>query len=352
MEYNGIDVSSLQGFIDWNKLNPSDINFAMIRATYGTSGLDVRFEENIRNIIDSKIHAGVYHEVHANNFDDAYKEARYFISKIKKFSVGYPAAFHIQKNIDKNKTIEIIKIFADTLKKSNYYPLLLISEDLLQNFSDTKKINEIDIWLIGDSLNFKKNVGMLRHSNLGSIRYIGDNVNLNVAYKNYAEIIKEFLRNNNKDEKSDMLNQKNMALKTIDKLKESKIDNKTENLSTSPIIPSNFNSEFTNFETIEHKVLDGETIWELARIYLGSWSKYREIMDINSLSDEIIHFGQILKIPLVYKTDIYKVRDNDNLCSIAAKLLGNENRYYEIMKFNGLETSMIVPGQNLKIPVT
>lgn len=48
---------------------------------------------------------------------------------------------------------------------------------------------------------------------------------------------------------------------------------------------------------------------------------------------------------------IYKVKKNDSLWSIAAKYLGDGNRYKEIMALNGLTSDMIRTNQTLKIPV-
>ena len=47
MEYNGIDVSELQGNINWARVAQNGINFAMVRATYDSSGMDSQFEKNI-----------------------------------------------------------------------------------------------------------------------------------------------------------------------------------------------------------------------------------------------------------------------------------------------------------------
>lgn len=39
------------------------------------------------------------------------------------------------------------------------------------------------------------------------------------------------------------------------------------------------------------------TLWALASTYLGSGSRYKEIMRLNGLTSEIIHVGQVLKMP-------------------------------------------------------
>ena len=48
--------------------------------------------------------------------------------------------------------------------------------------------------------------------------------------------------------------------------------------------------------------------------------------------------------------DTYVVQDGDNLWSIALKLLGDGSRWIEIFELNNLATTVIHPGQVLKIP--
>lgn len=43
----GIDVSKWQGNIDWAKLKASGIQFAIIKATEGTTVVDSRFQQNV-----------------------------------------------------------------------------------------------------------------------------------------------------------------------------------------------------------------------------------------------------------------------------------------------------------------
>lgn len=50
---------------------------------------------------------------------------------------------------------------------------------------------------------------------------------------------------------------------------------------------------------LEHRVVRGDTPWELAQKYLGKGARYTEIMDYNGLKhDATIYAGQVLKIPV------------------------------------------------------
>lgn len=46
-----------------------------------------------------------------------------------------------------------------------------------------------------------------------------------------------------------------------------------------------------------HTVVRGDTLWALAKQYLGSGTRYKEIMRLNGMASEIIRVGQVLKIP-------------------------------------------------------
>ncbi|MEE0100843.1 MAG: LysM peptidoglycan-binding domain-containing protein [Acutalibacteraceae bacterium] len=49
-------------------------------------------------------------------------------------------------------------------------------------------------------------------------------------------------------------------------------------------------------------------------------------------------------------TRTYTVKSGDSLWAIAAKQLGNGNRYKEIKSLNGLSSDTIYAGQVLKLP--
>ncbi len=110
-----------------------------------------------------------------------------------------------------------------------------------------------------------------------------------------------------------------------------------------------------------HRVQSGDTLWTIAQQYLGSGSRYPEIMQLNGLTSDRIYPGMELKIPgtsgntptkpeTTYRE--YTVRRGDSLWKIARTCLGSGNRYSEIMEINGLKSDTIYPGQVLKLPVS
>ena len=108
-----------------------------------------------------------------------------------------------------------------------------------------------------------------------------------------------------------------------------------------------------------HQVRSGDTLWKLAEQYLGRGSRYREIMRLNDMTSDRIYPGMQLKIPgtqgsMQPKPEVsyreYTVKRGDTLWKIARTYLGSGNRYTEIMEINGLASDIIHPGQVLKLP--
>ena len=46
-----------------------------------------------------------------------------------------------------------------------------------------------------------------------------------------------------------------------------------------------------------HTVAHGDTLWAIAKKYLGNGSRYTEIVKLNGLKSSVIYTGQKLKIP-------------------------------------------------------
>ena len=106
-----------------------------------------------------------------------------------------------------------------------------------------------------------------------------------------------------------------------------------------------------------YTVKTGDTLWDIAQNELGNGARYREIMELNGLKNEIIYPGQVLKLPSANSGNsgsqtvkTYTVKTGDTLWDIAKNQLGKGSRYKEIVSLNDLNSSIIYPGQILKLP--
>lgn len=100
-----------------------------------------------------------------------------------------------------------------------------------------------------------------------------------------------------------------------------------------------------------YTVKTGDTLFGIAAKYGTTYQKlasYNGITNPNKIS-----VGQKIKIPGGGSgggTRTYTVKAGDSLWAIAAKQLGNGNRYKEIKSLNGLSSDTIHAGQVLKLP--
>ena len=355
MKYNGIDVSELQGDIDWASVSSSGIEFAMIRATYDSSGVDCQFVQNIYGISKTDIDAGAYHESSAQSVNEAVSEANNFLDVIKPYNFSYPLALQIESEVamqtGKEFFTNIILAFLDVVKNAGYCPLLYARTKMLEKNIDVDRIPDTDIWLADLTNNPEacpndyKNITIWQYSNRGNVQGTTGNINLNVSYVNYPEVIKRQEQKYHLDHchhhKIPNHYDNNTSIGADSKMNS---DNNA-NLGTS--LESDFSEPY--FYIVEK----GDTLRSIANKFLGNPEQYKSIMDLNGLNRPVVFAGQTLRIPQNIDSNVilHRVQAGDTLWKISERFLGYGPRYSEIMNLNGLTTDMIYPGQIIKIQV-
>jgi lysozyme len=198
----GIDVSKHQGSINWPLVKQNDIEFAMIRVGYGSSSgdscvLDPRFMENVNGALGVGIEVGIYLYSYAKSPEAARKEAQFVLKNITPYSgkLAYPIVFDIedksQKKLGKAVITDMVKAFCETIENAGYYTSLYTYLDFLRNYLDINALKKYDLWLAHWTDNPSKayEYGMWQYTSKGSVQGINGRVDMNVAYKNYPEII-------------------------------------------------------------------------------------------------------------------------------------------------------------------
>lgn len=90
----GIDVSSYQGVIDWEKIESQKISFAFIKATEGSGFTDEYFAENYKNSAHTSIRIGAYHFF---SFDSPGKtQAENYIKSVEKRDNMLPPVIDVE----------------------------------------------------------------------------------------------------------------------------------------------------------------------------------------------------------------------------------------------------------------
>ena len=198
MEFRGIDVSKWQGNIDWNRVKASGVDFAILRAGYGSvsSQKDPTFEDNYQNAKAAGIPVGAYHYSYAKDIAGAKREAQTFLEWIKGKQFEYPVVFDIEEsatyNLGRNTVSEIIKTFCSIVEAAGYYVSVYTNKNWLDHVVSDEVKSKYDTWLAQwtSTPSYIGPYGMWQYTSSGVVDGISGRVDMDIAYKNYPEIIK------------------------------------------------------------------------------------------------------------------------------------------------------------------
>ncbi len=83
-EYQGLDVSNWQGYIDYRRVKESGIEVVYIKSSQGSNIKDAYFDINYENAKANGLKVGFYHFLTATNTQEAEQEDRFFASVISR----------------------------------------------------------------------------------------------------------------------------------------------------------------------------------------------------------------------------------------------------------------------------
>lgn len=213
--YIGIDVSSFQRDVDWNKVAQSGIDFAIIRCGlrgYGSEGnmvSDLYFEKNIKGALAAGLNVGVYFYTQSLNTAEAVEEANFALELIKPYNITGPVVLDVEsanseeriKNITASERTDCIIAFCDTVKAAGYTPMIYsdvkyftmkMEIDRLENYkkwyanyNGLSIGEEMSIWGYNNPFMFPYEFDMWQYSNSGSIEGISGGVDFDVLFEKW-----------------------------------------------------------------------------------------------------------------------------------------------------------------------
>ncbi len=191
----GIDISSWQGDIDFEKVKKAGIEFVIIRvgSTKGIDGeyfLDKKFEQNIKLANEYGIDVGVYFYSYANSGNKAKENAEWVLKQIEGYEVNLPIAFDWESwqsfNKYKLSFFELTNMATDFIKSvenAGYKGMLYSSKSYLENIWFPV---EYDIWLAHytDKTNYEGDYKYWQLCSDGIVDGINGYVDINIMYIN------------------------------------------------------------------------------------------------------------------------------------------------------------------------
>ena len=205
--YKGVDISS-HNSITWNKVNPKEIDFVMIRAGYGFKTEDKSFRTNIENAIRLGLHIGIYWFSYASTVEQAIEEAKGCLNIIGQFRkyIDFPIFFdweydsynYVVKTYKITPTKQLVSdmaiAFMDTVKKAGYKVGNYSNPDYCNRFFDDRVKNNYDTWLAhvgknGQALEKTSYTGkytMWQYSWKGRPSGFNSDTDMDYCYKDYV----------------------------------------------------------------------------------------------------------------------------------------------------------------------
>ena len=127
--YQGIDVSSWQGNINFAQVKNAGIDIVYIKSSEGVSYIDPYFERNYQNAKANGLKVGFYHYVTARTVEEARNQANFFAKVISGKEPDCKLAMDFESfgNLSVNQINEISKVFLETLQNATNKEVLIYS---------------------------------------------------------------------------------------------------------------------------------------------------------------------------------------------------------------------------------
>lgn len=208
----GIDVSSWQGKIDWNKAKTAKLDFVFVRVGHGTHTLDTQFANNVKGAVAAGIPVGVYFYSEALTTAQSLSDAKWVIQQLDGYKISYPVVVDMESSkqygLTTTQRTNIAKTFLNEVKRAGYYPMLYCNTDWYNNRLSAASLTGYEKWLAnyGDKLLAPTNVATSAYtiwqatsgstssglkSTAGLIPGIptSNSVDVNFGYKDYTKYI-------------------------------------------------------------------------------------------------------------------------------------------------------------------
>ena len=154
----GIDVSTYQGYPDWDKVRADGVEFAVIKASQGRAESsdsylfrDSKFVYNITNATAAGIPCGVYHYFTAQTNAECDREAEFFLEQIEPYRdrITLWAAIDVESKyltgLSKKALTALVRRFCEAVEEAGYTPIVYTNPDWLKNRLEW--LGDYDLWL-------------------------------------------------------------------------------------------------------------------------------------------------------------------------------------------------------------
>jgi len=198
----GVDISSKQGIVDFEKLKKAGVDFVMIKVggrgySSGNIVLDSSYKDYMNGAKNAGLGIGVYFYSQAVDKDEVCEEAETLLELIKDYPVKYPVVFDMESvegdmartdALDVSTRTELARIFLKTIKAEGYTPMLYGDKEWLVTKLDLEKLQDYDVWISqeADTPDYPYEYTMWQYNKSGTVSGISGTAGLNISLVNYS----------------------------------------------------------------------------------------------------------------------------------------------------------------------
>ena len=161
----GVDVSELDGSIQWTRVRNTGCQFAILRLgfrSYGSTGAiyeDARFDTNIREARAAGIPVGVYFYSQAINTQEAVEEAEFVLEVLSRYpSIEYPVIIDIENTPESGRVThaeltqreytDIVLAFGQRIQQSGHRAMVYSYKSILEDrvYAEEFASHHIETW--------------------------------------------------------------------------------------------------------------------------------------------------------------------------------------------------------------
>ena len=201
--FKGIDVSYSQGIIDWEKVKATGIEFALIRAGYGSDIESQDDAQAVRNMQECErlgIPYGVYLYSYALKIENAISEAEHALRVVKNFNPqmgiwfdmedadGYKAKKGLNVYNERELITEMCETFCDKITEAGYKTGVYANKNYFDNVIITDDI-KYPLWLAHWGIDEPSMPCLFwQYTSDGSVDGINGRVDMNYYYGELPDI--------------------------------------------------------------------------------------------------------------------------------------------------------------------
>ncbi len=202
----GVDVSSHQADIDWERVAGAGVEFAMVRAGYrgytqGNIYEDEYFSQNIEGARAAGLEVGAYFFSQAVSEEEALEEADFLLKLLEGRSVTFPVAFDWERQTaEGSRTSEIpesvvtacARAFCMAVEEAGYLPMVYFSPSQGYEELELEQVLEWPFWLAHYTDNwaatsFRYSFDMWQYTGHGTVDGIAGEVDLDLCLTDFRQ---------------------------------------------------------------------------------------------------------------------------------------------------------------------